>query len=291
MSELNGINLAMQTPFDSEGKVNYARFEELIEMYLDAGIHGFVLSSGTGQHAYLTEDECNKLFEIGAKRINGRANIIAQSSALNLDEAVRRAKTAQDLGAQALMVLPPFFEGPKHDDGVFAFYELIGKSVDIDVIAYSIPSATGIEISPALFSRLIQLGNVNYIKDSSGDFCKTQALLKVSGGKVLNGADPLAPYAFMAGAVGSIWGGANFMPREAVELYELVKLGHYDNALKLWEKMFPAIEYIWNNDYIPAVKAGARMTGFDGGPVRAPVCEINDQEKEKLKAALSFLKN
>jgi 4-hydroxy-tetrahydrodipicolinate synthase len=289
MKELNGVNLAMQTPFDQNGDIDFPRFEALLESYIKEGVHGFVLSSGTGQHAYLTEDECNKLIEVGVKVINGRANVIAQSSALNLHEAVRRAKKAEELGVDALMVLPPFFEGPTHDDGVFAFYETISQSVNIDIIAYSIPDATGIEISPDLFSRLIKLGNVRYVKDSSGDFCKTQALLKVEGGKVLNGADPIAPYVFMAGAVGAIWGGANIMPKESVELYELVKMGSYDEALALWERMFPVIHYIWNNDYIPAVKAGARMTGFDGGYVRAPVCEISDLDKEMLNNAISYL--
>lgn len=103
MTDLRGINLAMMTPFKADGAIDFAKFEDLIERYLDAGMHGFVFSSGTGQHAYLTEAECNKLFEVGIKRVNGRAKVTAQTSALNMDEVLRRSKSAQDLGADALM--------------------------------------------------------------------------------------------------------------------------------------------------------------------------------------------
>lgn len=89
MSDLKGINLAMQTPFKDNSEVDYPRWEELIDLYIDAGIHGIVLGSGTGQHPYLTEAECNRLYEIGAKRVDGRCNLIFQTSALNFDEVIR----------------------------------------------------------------------------------------------------------------------------------------------------------------------------------------------------------
>ena len=289
MVEIHGINLAMQTPFNDDGSISYSRFEELIDIYLDCGIHGLVFSSGTGQHAYLTEEECNKLFNLGIDRVAGRVPVICQSSALNLDELVRRSKSAEDLGADAIMVLPPYLEGPTHDDGIFAFYERVNEAVSLDIVGYNIPQATGIEVSPDLFKRLSELEHFNYIKDSLGDFAKQQALL-ATGGKVLNGADPTAPYSFMAGCVGTIWGCANFFPREAVQLYGLVQTRKYDEATALWARMFPSVAYCWFSDYMPAVKAACRQMGFDGGTVRAPVCEIGPEEEAKLAAALAPLK-
>ena len=289
MSKLRGINLAMQTPFNADGSVNYGRWEALIDQYLETGMHGFVLSSGTGQHAYLTEAECNKLFELGIKRINGRAKVTAQTSALNLDEVIRRSKSAQDLGADALMILPPFFEGPKHDDGIFRFYEAIDKAVSVDIIGYNIPGATGIELKPDLYKRLMQLKNFNFIKDSSGDLCKQQALL-ACGGQILNGADPNAPFSFMLGTAGTIWGCANIFPREAVQLFELIEAGKHAEGLKLWARMFPIVNYCWQNDYIPAVKAACRQMGFDGGTVRAPVCEVGPEAEAEIAKALAPLK-
>ena len=106
MSELTGINLAMQTPMHADGSIDYARWEELIDLYIDAGVHGLVLGAGTGQHPYLTQQECSKLYELGARRIDGRCKLICQTSALVLDEIVERSKHAQGLGAELLQPLP-----------------------------------------------------------------------------------------------------------------------------------------------------------------------------------------
>ena len=151
MTDLAGINLAMQTPMHEDGSIDYHRWESLIESYLEAGVHGLVLGSGTGQHPYLTKAECNKLFEIGAKVINGRCNLICQTSALVVNEVIERSKHAQDLGADALMILPPYLEGPEDDNGLFEFYRTIDDEINIDVIGYNIPQTTGIGISVDLF--------------------------------------------------------------------------------------------------------------------------------------------
>ena len=137
--------------------------------------------------------------------------------------------------------------------------------------------------------RLNELENFAYIKDSSGDMCKQQALVNC-GGRVLNGADPNAVFSFMAGTYGTIWGGANIFPREAVKLYELVDAGKHAEALELWQCMFPIVNYCWQNDYIPAVKAAATIMGYDGGAVRAPVCQVNAEALADIEAALAPLK-
>ena len=289
MSKLRGINLAMQTPFNGDGSIDFNRWDALIDRYLETGMHGFVLSSGTGQHAYLTEAECNKLFETAIKRIGGRAKVTAQTSALNLDEVIRRSKAAADLGVDAVMILPPFFEGPRHDDGIFKFYETVNDALDCDIIGYNIPAATGIELNPDLYERLMGLSNFKFIKDSSGDLAKTQALL-TRGGQILNGADPIAPFTFMLGTAGTIWGCANIFPREAVQLFELIEAGKFAEGLTLWERLFPIVNYCWQNDYIPAVKAASRQMGFDGGTVRAPVCEVGAEAETRIAEALAPLK-
>ncbi len=289
MANLRGVNLAIQTPFHEDSSVDYACWGRLIDQYVDAGMHGILLSSGTGQHAYLTETECAKMFETGIKRIAGHANMICQTSALNLDEVIRRSKTAQDFGGDTVLILPPFFEGPTHDDGIFAFYERLNREMSIDIIGYNIPQATGIELYPELYTRLIELEHFNYIKDSSGDMCKQQALVGC-GGRVLNGADPTTVFSFMADTYGTIWGGANIFPREAVQLFELVGAGEHSKALELWRSLFPILNYCWQNDYIPAVKAAAGIMGFDGGAVRAPVCAVGPDVIAELEETLAPLK-
>lgn len=289
MADLKGINLAMQTPFNDDGSLNISVFEELIDKYIDAGVHGLVLGAGTGQHPYLTEDECNRLYEIGAKRIGARCKIICQTSALNMDEVIRRSKHAESVGADALMILPPYFEGPSEDDGLFEFYREIDAAIGIDIIGYNIPQATGISVSTDLLKRLVELKNFNYIKDSAGDLTTHQEYLRVTQG-VLNGADTTTVYALMAGTKGVIWGGANYMPHEAVKLYELVTEKKYSEALALWQRMLPSLLVIWRTKYTPSVLRASQLRGYGTGKVRRPLQKLNDQEDKELQRALEPLK-
>ncbi|KHK59498.1 DapA protein [Burkholderia sp. A9] len=288
MAKLAGINLAMQTPFNQDGSINLSVFEELIEKYIDAGVHGLVLGSGTGQHPYLTEAECNNLYELGIKRVNGRCNVICQTSALNVDEVVRRSRHAESVGADAIMVLPPYFEGPTDDDGLLAFYEEVNDAINIDIVGYNIPQATGIAVSTALLKRLAQLSNFNYIKDSAGNLATHQEYLRESI-NVLNGADPTTIYALMAGAVGAIWGAANFMPKEAVDLYNFLAERKYGEALSLWKRMLPSILYIWRENYIPSVVHAAHLRGYGTGYVRKPHRSLTAEQDTALREALAPL--
>lgn len=281
MSDLEGINLAMQTPFKVDGTIDFQEWERLIDAYIDAGVHGLVLGSGTGQHPYLTEQECNQLFEIGIKQINGRCNVICQTSALNMDEVIRRSKHAQNNGADALMILPPYLEGPVDDDGILEFYRTIDAEMDIDIVGYNIPQATGLSVSVDLFRRLGDLEHFNYIKDSGGDMTTHQLYLQ-SGTKVLNGCDTTTVYALMAGAHGCIWGGANYMPHETVKLYGLVKSDDLAGALDLWQKMLPSLLHIWTHDYMQCVLSASEARGYGLGNVRRPLIPLTEAAKKEM---------
>ena len=281
MSDLEGINLAMQTPFKVDGTIDFQEWERLIDAYIEAGVHGLVLGSGTGQHPYLTEQECNQLFEIGIKQINGRCNVICQTSALNMDEVIRRSKHAQNNGADALMILPPYLEGPVDDDGILEFYRTIDAEMDIDIVGYNIPQATGLSVSVDLFRRLGDLEHFNYIKDSGGNMTTHQLYLQ-SGTKVLNGCDTTTVYALMAGAHGCIWGGANYMPHETVKLYGLVKSGDLAGALDLWQKMLPSLLHIWTHDYMQCVLSASEARGYGLGNVRRPLIPLTEAAKKEM---------
>lgn len=288
MADLKGINLAMQTPFKEDGSIDFVTFEELIEKYIAAGVHGLVFGSGTGQHPYLTESECNRLYEVGAKRASRRCNVICQTSALNMDEVVRRCKHAESIGADALMILPPYLEGPSSDDGIFEFYRDIDACVGVDIVGYNIPQATGISVSAGLFERLSELKNFNYIKDSAGNFTTHQEYLETGGG-VLNGCDTTTIYALMAGAKGVIWGGANYMPHEAVKLYDHVVYKQYSPALELWQRMLPSLLFIWSEPYTPSVVRAAQLRGYGTGNVRRPLKKLNQDQEARLRNALAPL--
>jgi len=289
MTELHGVIAALSTPFDETGEaLDEAGLRRHLDAMLEAGVHGIVLCAGTGEFAYLREDEKTRIFEIGINHVDGRVPVVAQTSAIATADAIERSKRAEGLGADALMVLPPYFEGPGVD-GVLYHYEQIARAVSTPIVLYNIPQHSDFDITPAIYARLLEVDNIDYIKDSKGDMINLQHLI-ATGGKVLSGADPLAPYALMAGAVGWIWGAANVMPRETVELYDLIAGGRHAEALALWRRMAPANLFFWSHGYNVGVKQATNYMGRPVGPCRKPTLPLSEAEWDELKAALEPLR-
>ena len=282
-----GLNLALATPFDAQGKIDAGRLEANIERYLAAGVTGFVLSSGTGMHVYLSPEESHQVIARGAKVINGRARIIAQTSALMAEDVVERTKRAADAGADGVMVLPPFFEGPTDDDGIVAFYSEVAAA-GLPVIGYNVPGAVGVEITPSLFAKLAQIPNFASVKDSSGNL-GAQATLIRTGLPVMNGADLLVPYAIYAGCKGLIWGGANFAPKTCLAVVKAAMEGKWAEARQIWSKLEPIMALIWAGDYVQSVYAAAELTGYGAGQPRKPLRGLGAERIAAIRDTLGDL--
>lgn len=276
-----GLNLALATPFDDDGNVAYGQLAENIERYLDAGVRSFLLSSGTGIHVYLSRNEVAELVERGSKIIDGRATIIVQTSALLVEDVVARTKHAADNGADGVMVLPPFFEGPSGDDELFSFYEAVGEG-GLPVIGYNVPGGVAPAITPDLFRRLIEIPNFVSVKDSRGDLTAEADLIR-TGLPVLNGADSLAAAALYSGAAGVIWGGANIAPKAAVAFVEAAMRGEWERARELWRPLEPLMSRLEQSDYVPSVYAAAEWTGFPAGVPRRPFRALSADQRATLK--------
>ena len=289
---LHGVCAAMSSPFDDSGEtLDERRLRGHVESLVDAGVHGLVLAAGTGEFAFLSADEKESIFRIGIDQVAGRIPVICQTSAITTVDAIHNSRVAADLGASAVMVLPPYFEGP-FERGVLYHYEKLARALDVPVVLYNIPVNSGFDITPEVYRKLIAIENLDYIKDSTGDLIRLQLLIGV-GGNVLSGADPLAPYALMAGAAGWIWGAANVMPQECVALWNHVTSGRHAEAMELWRRMLPANLYFWDNphgaEYNSAVKTATNMVGRTVGPCRRPVLPMTRQGRVALQAALSTL--
>ncbi len=282
-----GLNLAIATPFDAQGRIDFARLENNIERYLAAGVPGFVLSSGTGMHVYLSKEETRELVQRGSKIIDGRARIIAQTSALLASDVVELTKYAADCGADGVMVLPPFFEGPTDDRGVVDFYtEVAGAG--LPVIGYNVPHAVGVTVTPSLLEQLCAIPNFCAVKDSGGDLGKQASLIR-TGRPVMNGADNLVPFALFAGASALIWGGANFAPRTALALVAAATSGDWRKAREIWTVLEPVMSLIWEGDYVQSVYAAAKLTGYGAGDPRKPLRALPAERIETICAALGDL--
>ena len=286
---IKGICVATCTVFDkSTEAIDEVGYLKHIDRFLEAGVHAVAVIGGTGEYAHMDVAEHRTIAEITAKHIEGKAQLVVQVSAIRTKNAIEAAKHAEGLGAEAVLLLPSLFEGAEAE-GVFRHYETVANSVKTPIIVYNIPASSGFDITPDFFKRLSAIPTVEYIKDSTGDLMRVEQLI-AQGAKVLNGCDFFALSALMAGAEGCFWGGANIMPKQSVELYNLVLAGKLVEANELWKKMKPSQMFIWNNHYNSSVKAACRLMGHDIGECRLPVVPLAQEKVAELKAALAPLR-
>jgi len=291
MKELKGICAASCTPFKEGGEeVDKDALKAHLDYLIEAGVHIILVCGGTGEFAYLRPEEKKRIAEVSSKHINDRTAFMVQTSAINTVDAIDYAKHAEDVGADGLLVLPPYFEGPDAD-GVYYHYEKIADAVNIPIVAYNIPVHSGFDITPQFFKRLMEIDNIKYIKDSTGDFVRIRELIRVAGdkAKVFNGADPIAFESLLAGSIGCIWGAANAMPKECVQLYDLIMANNLVKAKELWERMLPANLFFWSHVYNSSVKAATNLSGRNVGECRKPVQPLKDFELAELKEAMKPL--
>lgn len=289
MSKLSGIYAATVTAFDDKQRFDAGAFRTHLDTLIDSGIDGIVFCGGTGEFAYLSDAERKEIIEVGCKHVQGRAGIIVNTSAIRDTTAVYWAQHAEDCGADALMILPPYFEGPD-ESGVRAFFATLDHHVSRDILLYNIPVHSGFDIDADLYETLKNsLQHVVGIKDSTGDMVRLLDLI-ARGGKVFNGCDPLAFSAMAAGVSGCIWGGANAMPTAAADLWRLTQQQQWQAANDLWQTMLPANLFFWQNAYNPAVKTATNLLVNKVGACRTPAQPLTEGELTALQTVLSPLK-
>jgi 4-hydroxy-tetrahydrodipicolinate synthase len=291
MKELKEMCVALCTPFTEDGeKVDETALKNHIDSMIEAGVHIILVCGGTGEFAYLRPEERRRIAEIASKHIDGRAGFMVQTSAVNTADAIEFSRHAEGVGADCLLILPPYFEGPNYD-GIYYHYEKIAEAINIPIMVYNIPQNSNIDLTPGFMKRLMEIDNIQYIKDSMEDLTRIQELLMVCGDrvKVFNGGDPIAYYSLIAGCPGCVWGATNAMPKESVKLYDLVQAGKLSEAGDLWKRMFPANLFFVTHVYNAAVKAATNLSGRKVGPCRKPLMPLTDSEMSDLKDALKPL--
>ena len=289
MSGLKGICVPICTPFkDGGASLDVRGLEAHIDAMLEAKVHIIAVNGGTGEFPFLSEAEKRQIAEIAAKRIAGRARLIVQTSALRTEDAVSNAKHAADLGADALLILPPFFEGPG-EAGVRWHYEQIAKAVRTPFMVYNIPQYSGFDITPAVYSRRSEIDNVKYIKDSTSNMLRIEQLV-AQGAAVFNGCDYLNLYSLITGAPGVFTGMGNAAAAELVGMYDLLKAGNLKEALGLWKSLQPLSILLWTAPFNPVAKAASNLAGRNVGQCRPPVPPLSAAEMAQVEAAYARLR-
>lgn len=282
-----GTCTALVTPFIHD-KINYPMAEILIRRQLDAGIRTIVLAGTTGEAPTLSDQEKLELFSRCKEYTGNDACIIAGTGSNCTSHAVELSQAAQEAGADALLVVSPYYNKAT-PDGLFAHYMSIAHAVRIPVILYNVPSRTGLDIPVSVYQRLARIPNIVGVKEASTDISKIAKIRSVCGSDfaVWSGNDDIAVPAISIGASGLISVISNIAPVETNAMVQAALDGDFDSAADLQCRLTPLIETLFCEVNPIPVKAAMRCIGYDCGQCRLPLTGLTSANQEKINKLLS----
>jgi len=288
--DLHGILAAVPTPFTADaGSIDEAALQELADRLIGAGVHGFVTTGTTGEFPTLTPQEYRRVIEAYVQAAAGRVPVVAGVGALSTRDAVDLAQHSERVGADAVMLLPPFYGGVDLTT-LTAFLTAVAESISIPIVYYNIPSATGTRLTAREIADLADIPGIEYLKDTSGDMVAVTELLTAHADRItaFNGWDTLTFAGIAAGAKGSVWGAAGVVPELAVQLWDTLAVkGDLHAAREQWKHLWAISDFLESVDYVAGIKAGLELVGHPAGPARAPIQPLPAQERERFARILA----
>lgn len=289
-TSFKGIIAYPITPFDKEEKVDTRLYKTLLERLIVSGSHAVAPLGSTGVMPYLTDEEKEAITEATLQQVNGRVPVLAGVSNLTTDKTIYHAKFAERSGADAVMIIPMSY-WKLTDDEIVQHYDAVAKQISVPIMAYNNPATGGVDMSPALLKRLLEIPNVTMIKESSGDVQRMHYLKRELGDDVafFNGSNPLALVAFSAGATGWCTAAPNLIPELNIALYNAIQKNDLQEAQKVFYKQLNLLKFIVNKGLPRAIKAGLEIQGIEGGFLRSPLKPLTENEIEEFKLILKEL--
>lgn len=280
------------TPFDSQEKVDLPLFRQQVERLVSSGIHGIAPLGSTGVLPYLTDDEKEAVTEAALEQTAGRVPTLVGVSNLTTDKTIYHAQFAEKAGASAVMIIPMSY-WKLTDDEIVSHYDKVASVISIPIMAYNNPATGGVDMSPSLLKRLLEIPNVTMIKESTGDVQRMHYLRKELGEDVAfyNGSNPLALAAFAAGATGWCTAAANLIPELNIALYDAIQQNDLNSARDLFYQQTELLQFIVAKGLPRAIKAGLNLLGENGGHLRSPLKPLTAEETAALESILQNLKN
>ena len=283
-----GCATALVTPFRGD-RVDYDAFERLIDRQLAAHIDALVVLGTTGEPSTIAEAERAAILECARSRCLSDVPLIAGTGANDTRHAVRRAQAAERLGADALLVVTPYYNKASRA-GLIAHYTAIADSVSIPVIMYNVPGRTGMNMEPEIVAELARHPNLRGVKEASGSLRQMTGLAACSEGMaVYCGNDDQIVPAMALGARGAISVAANVIPEHMRELTACCLSGDYKRALRLQSECLPLIRALFCEVNPIPVKAALSMLGLCDNALRLPLAPLAEEHAPELRRALEAL--
>lgn len=286
-SHLRGSIVPVPTTF-KDGKVDEAALQSLINWQIENGAHGISVTGTTGEPSSLTSEERMRVHQVAKEAIAGRVPFMPGTGSNNFAEGVLYSKNAEKIGADALLLIAPYYNRPSQE-GLFRYFTGIASNVGIPVILYNIPGRTAVNIEPETVARVKEkCPNVVGVKESNKDFEHINRLLHRMGRDFLvySGIELLCYPILAIGGAGFLSATANLLPRETANVYNLVQAGKWEEARELHYHMLPLNDAIFYEINPVPIKTGLAWMGKINFEVRLPLCEMSAQNQERLRTVM-----
>jgi len=278
-----GVFPAIITPFKEDESLDEEGLRRNIEYLQKSGIAGIVPCGTTGESATLTFEEHKKVVEIAVDC--AKVPVIAGTGSNNTREAIELTRHAADAGADAALLITPYYNKP-NDRGMFEHFKAVAEKCDIPIVLYNVPKRTGIDLKPDLVAKLSKIKNISAVKEASGSPGQVAQIIELTQGgqfSVLSGDDDLTLPLMALGASGVVSVVANVAPRKTVAMVDAMLSGNLDAARKLHYELSPLVKAMFLETNPIPVKTAQKYIGLAGGPLRLPLAPMAP-EKEKILA-------
>ena len=278
----SGSITALITPF-KDGKVNFETLGKLIDFQIEGGTDALVILGTTGEPSTMTETEKEETIVYSVNKASGKIKIIVGVGSNDTQKAVASAQRAEKLGADGVLAVTPYYNKCTQR-GIFEYYKAVCGATNLPVIAYNVPSRTGVNILPETAEKLTELENLAGIKEASGNMAQVCETMRRVRGKIdiFSGEDALNLPILAIGGAGVISVASNIVPKKIKEVYTLVKTGNFEKANILQDKLLPLIDALFCEVNPIPVKEACNILGFDAGIPRPPLTELEEEHRAKL---------
>lgn len=287
MPVFTGSGVAVVTPFDENNKLNGAVLEQLVDFHVDGGTDAIIVCGTTGESATMTDDEQAEAIRICVSRSAGRIPIVAGTGTNCTHHSIERSKRAQALGADALLLVTPYYNKATQK-GLIAHFEAIAASVDLPIILYNVPSRTTVNILPETLLELSRVSNITGVKEACGDINQISRLAALVEGKmdIYGGNDDHILPVLSVGGIGVISVLANVAPRATHDIVMKFLEGDLAGSRRIQLDVMELVGALFSEVNPIPVKRGVELLGFNVGRCRMPLSVLEPAGEERLVAAM-----
>ena len=280
-----GLTVALVTPFNN-GDVDEAALRSLVDFHVDAGTDCVSPVGTTGESPTLSHDEHKQVISIVCEQAAGRIKVVAGTGSNSTSEAVSLTQFAQQAGADAALVVAPYYNKPTQE-GFYQHYKAIAQSSDLPIVLYNIPGRSAKNIEPETIARIGELPSVVAVKESTGSMDQASQILALSDLTVLSGDDSLTLPLLALGGRGVVSVVGNIVPGDVQALLAAFEAGDIGKAREWHAKLFPLCRDLLGLSTNPIpIKGAMELLGRDRGELRLPMTPLSDAQKAKLTETL-----